>query len=318
MLAEAGVDGRAVARAAGVDPDAFGDAAHTISFTDMGRYLAQCVKATQDETFALRLGLDEGARALYALGYMAEHSVNVRSALATLGNHIHHFGGELSIGQGQEIAWIDYSFMYSAIEGSGLISEGGIGIGASFLRQLCGRSWNLVEVRISRAEPAQPSRWRQCLRAPVVFGTESNVLLFAAHWLDHPIERADPDLRRILEDRVAELELRRPADFPAHVRSAIRACLLHGEVSAVLVARRLATSPRTLSRRLQACQTGFDRLLDQTRFETACHLLENSDATLTQVAGMLGYAHSSALSRAFRRWTGKTPRQWRTVKREDR
>ena len=93
--------------------------------------------------------------------------------------------------------------------------------------------------------------------------------------------------------------------------SALRACLLTGDVSVRQGASRLATSPRTLRRRLAAGQTSFDELRDQTRPETACHLLENSEASITRIADLLGYAHSSALSRAFRPWTKLTPREWR-------
>ena len=311
LLLDAGVDPAGVAVAAGLDPGWFGDPAVTISFVQMGHYLQACVYATRDETFAVRLGLAEGAGALYTVGYLARHSTDVRTALSTLKTYLHHFGGELSLDQGQGRAWFEYRFLFPDLEGAGLVSEGGVGIGVAFLRQLCGRYWRPDEVRISRRRPAQPARWRQCLQAPVLFGGSSNMVVFPARWLDHRVERADADLRRILQAQVSALEAEHGADYPSRVCSALRACLLIGDVSVREVAGRLATSPRTLRRRLAARQTNFDELRDRARLETACHLLENSEASIGQIADLLGYAHASALSRAFRRWTTMAPREWR-------
>ena len=311
LLLDAGVDPVGVALAAGLDPGWFDDPGVTISLVQMGRYLKECVHATRDETFALRLGLAEGAGALYTVGYLARHSTDVRTALSTLKTYVHHFGGELSLDQSRGRAWFEYRFLFPALDGAGLVSEGGVGIGVALLRQLCGRNWRPDEIRISRPRPAQPARWRQCLQAPVQFASDSNLVVFGERWLDHPVERADAELRRIMQAQVLALEAEHGADYPSRVCSALRACLLTGDVSVRQVASRLATSPRTLRRRLAAGHTSFDELRDQTRLETACHLLENTEASITRIADLLGYAHSSALSRAFRRWTKLTPREWR-------
>ena len=311
LLLDAGVEPAGVALAAGLDPGWFDDPALTISLARMGHYLQECVHATRDETFALRLGLAEGAGALYTVGYLARHSTDVRTALSTVQTYVHHFGGELTLDQARGSAWFEYRFLFPALDGASLVSEGGLGIGVAFLRQLCGRNWRPDEIRIARPRPAQPARWRQCLQAPVMFGSDSNLVVFKARWLDHPVERADAELRRIMQAQVLALEAEHGADYPSRVCSALRACLLTGDASVRQVASRLATSPRTLRRRLAASRTSFDELRDRTRLETACHLLENSEASITGIADLLGYAHASALSRAFRRWTQQTPREWR-------
>lgn len=143
------------------------------------------------------------------------------------------------------------------------------------------------------------------------FGAESNVLIFSAGWLNHRLERPNAEFRRLLHERVAELDAEHSEDFSLQVCSVIRASLLTGDASIRQIASHLSLSPRTLRRRLSAQQTSFETLLEKTRFELSCHLLENSTASMTQIADLLGYAHSSALSRAFRRWTGLSPRDWR-------
>jgi AraC-like DNA-binding protein len=66
-----------------------------------------------------------------------------------------------------------------------------------------------------------------------------------------------------------------------------------------------------LSRRLSACGTSFQSLVDEGRFEIARQMLENTDADIQRIAVMLEYADASAFARAFRRWSGTTPSRWR-------
>jgi len=68
---------------------------------------------------------------------------------------------------------------------------------------------------------------------------------------------------------------------------------------------------RTLNRRLRAEGTTFQRELEAVRYDTARQLLDETSMTLAQVAAALEYADTSAFSRAFKRWAGATPAQWR-------
>lgn len=68
---------------------------------------------------------------------------------------------------------------------------------------------------------------------------------------------------------------------------------------------------RTLNRRLHASGTNFRTLVDEARFETARQMLEDSAMDVRQIALALDYVDASAFTRAFRRWAGVTPLQWR-------
>lgn len=313
LLGAAGLDAEAIARRAGLKPHSFDDPLRTISFQEMGRYLGECTRATQDEGFSLRVGLTEGPAALTTLGFVAMNTPNVRGALTTLAKYLHQYAGDISVTQENGLALFTYVFHYPQIEGAGYISDAAMGLAIAFLRALCGPSWSPVEVRFSRQVPFKPGDWKRDVQAPVYFGAEQNLIVFSARWLEHSIERADPDLRRLLLDKVAELEVKGGQDFPAHVGAIIRASLLAGDASLDHVAGRLALSSATFKRRLQANGTSYTELIDQTRMEMASQLLKNSRATMTQIAEILGYAHSSTFSRSFSRWANMSPRDWRTA-----
>lgn len=311
LLAQAGIDPERIARAAGLEPSRFDDASTTIAFTEMARYLDGGAGALDDDTFALRVGLLEGPGALEALGFLAMHSADVRGALGTLARYVHQVGGTLVIDEERGVATLHYRFLFPHIRDAHWIIEAGIGLAVAILRSLCGAGWCPLEVHFSRPLPVRPARWQQLLGAPVIFAMPDDAVAFSAKWLAQRLERADPGLRRILLDKVAERELDAGGDFSAQVASVIRAGLLSGEFALPQVARRLAVSPATLKRRLAAASTSHSELLESTRMEMACHLLEHSRAAVTQVSELLGYSHSSAFTRAFHRWLGESPRDWR-------
>ncbi len=95
------------------------------------------------------------------------------------------------------------------------------------------------------------------------------------------------------------------------VRAVLRTALLAGHAKADQIAALFSMHSRTLNRRLNACGTSFQLLVDEGRFEIARQMLENTDVDIKQIAVILEYADASAFARAFRRWSGTTPSQWR-------
>jgi AraC-like DNA-binding protein len=73
----------------------------------------------------------------------------------------------------------------------------------------------------------------------------------------------------------------------------------------------MGLKPRTLNRLLSKEGTSFIRLLKDARYKNAEHMLQDPSARILSIAWSLGYADASAFSRAFRRWSGMTPTEWR-------
>ena len=111
----------------------------------------------------------------------------------------------------------------------------------------------------------------------------------------------EPELKKRLED------LGKDSPFRNRVRACLIEILASGHYSMADVASKLAISTRTLQRRLNQENTGFQKELDSLREELARHYLSNSDYSSNQIAFLLGYEEPTSFFRAFRTWTGQTP-----------
>ena len=115
----------------------------------------------------------------------------------------------------------------------------------------------------------------------------------------------------MLEARARAIEAHATGELPAQVRRVLRRQLLSGGTSMQQVATALTMHRRTLDRKLQAYGVGFQSLCDEVRHEVARQLLCDTAMPIAAVAQSLRYADASVFTRAFRRWSGTTPTQWR-------
>jgi len=135
-----------------------------------------------------------------------------------------------------------------------------------------------------------------------------------AHNLDDTAEVA-----RILDCEVQADEIISRIPVADGVGSDVRRLLTKrvpaGEATIGSVARELATTPRTLQRRLASAGLSFQDLVEQTRQEIAEKYLTDLSLSIAEVSYLLGYSEPSALHRAFKRWKGVTPQAFRESQR---
>lgn len=188
----------------------------------------------------------------------------------------------------------------------------------STMRTLTGRS-NIKarHVRYPLPRPDDPGRHERYFACPVAWGAAEFEIAFDATELTLPLPRSDPHLFSYLARRADELLARLPEVESAtgRVRREVGASLASGEPRLAAIARRLAMSERTLHRRLAGEGTSFAAIVDEARRERAMLLLEDRRLSSSEVAFLLGFAEPATFIRAFRRWTGETPHEWRQGRR---
>jgi AraC-like DNA-binding protein len=170
-------------------------------------------------------------------------------------------------------------------------------------------------VRIRHRNDEMPAEFRSFFGCDVEFGATSDEIIFPASVAALPIVGRDSFLNDLLQ-RYAEAALpprpqARDSLRPA-VEKVVAQMLPHAQASASNVARRLAMSTRTLSRKLSDEGVVFTEILEETRAALAKRYLAERDLPVSEIAWLLGYAEVSSLTHAFKRWTGMTPRQFRS------
>lgn len=171
----------------------------------------------------------------------------------------------------------------------------------------------LLRVEFTHPRPADISEHERIFDCPVVFGAETCQLVIARDVWDTPRVGSDPALFSVLDSHARMLmdQLPKPAELVSQVREALEAELRGGNPQLESIARRLAMSPRTLQRRLRDEGLLFNDVLDAMRFRAARAYLSQRDVAGAEVAYLLGFAEQSSFNRAFRRWSGQTPTEYR-------
>jgi AraC-like DNA-binding protein len=161
--------------------------------------------------------------------------------------------------------------------------------------------------------PADTREHERILGCPVEFGAEHNRLTIErSAW---ELQTKDPQIGvfQVLIDHADLLLAKLPAgpDLIGRTRRAISERLRGGDPSLASVARELGMSERSLQRHLRELGYSFNTLADEVRHATARVYLEQPDMALAEIGFLLGFADQSAFNRAFKRWTGSTPKQAR-------
>jgi AraC-like DNA-binding protein len=182
------------------------------------------------------------------------------------------------------------------------------------LRQISGRRITAQQVCFVHARARPPRELSAYFGGRVEFGSHVDRISFARTLGGTVVAGADSYLNKLLVHYCEEALAHRPRgrqSFRTRVENTLVPLLPHAECSARAIAQRLGLSQRTFSRRLAAEGLTFSTLLEQLRLDLATRYLAEPDTSISQIAWLLGYQQVSGFSRAYRRWTGTSPRAGR-------
>ena len=181
-------------------------------------------------------------------------------------------------------------------------------------RHLVGQKVMPVSVRFAHHRSGDLRQARRHFGDGAEFGATADEICLEGALLDLPLASHDPFLNELMLKSCEEAMAGRLSNvnpFRTLVENTIAPLLPHAEVGANMVARRIGLSERTLSRRLKAEGLTFGEILDDLRRDLAVRHLEERSLPVSQISWLLGFHGPSALSHACRRWTGKSPIQYR-------
>lgn len=313
VLERFGVPIEPVLQTVGLTRQDFDDPERVAPFPDLDRLIGECVRTTRCTHFGLLVGQRLSLQSLGIAGRLTRHAPSVGAALRDLTAHfvLQDNGALPNVAIHDGRATLSYGIHAVGIVNADQIYDLAVAGMLNVLRELCGPAWEPEFVRLPHRRPADLRAYHEILGARLRFDSVQAAVVFPSSWLEHPVAGADPLLRTVLAERAARDLARHSPQFHHDVCRVIRSRLVAGDCCRASVAHELGLHPRSLGRRLQATGTSFQALLDEMRAQLARQLLEDTRLPVGRIAASVGYRDPTVFARAFRRWTGRTPRSYR-------
>jgi AraC-like DNA-binding protein len=316
-----------VAREAGVDVEAV-LAAQGTSLAEMLHPETrlprlQCVAIVRaliaplhDPLIGLRAAERSQLEDIDVLGYLARQCSSALAALEKLRDFTRLVGDasevELERLPGQVIVRLGLSGGRTSIPE---LADFGVASGHVALKLLTGGAAKALRVELARPTPRDASAYTGFFGAKVTFSAARGLVAYDEAAFLAPLEQSDARLAEMLRQHAESRMARLPplSSVLEVVRARLRAQCESDGPSLSKVAAELRMSERTLNRRLNDAGTQFRSLLDDVRRERAQYLLHNSGLGISDIAQRLGFGDATAFGRAFRRWFGVSPSQFRAL-----
>lgn len=291
------------------DPDA------RVSYAAVLGLIERAASTLGDASYGLRLGADQEARDSGLLGFVVLNSPTLLDAITNIQRYFHVVceGEDIEVERMGPHVTLRFRETDPALRGLRQNSDYIAAVVVRACRDMTRKSISPVRAEFMHGRPNAKVDYAQYLGCPVKFHAEWDALVYSAEMMRLPVIGADGTLFRVLER--ACLKILGPAPKKQDIRHDVRELaidrLAKGTAQFDEVARELNMSPKTLERRLANLGTTFSILLDDVRSGLAKRYLADTDLRLEQIAYLTGYSEPPALVRAFKRWTGTTPMQFR-------
>lgn len=303
-------------RNAGLRPEVLQNPTGRLALGDFHLLASSALALCDEPALGLLLGLRLNASAHGILGYALLSSADLGGAIQFALRYYRVLGLTFELQLVEHEDYLELRASESLALGvlSRFAAEGLFGSLFSIAEFLLGEAPRGIEIGFAYPAPAHAERYRQAFGVAACFDQPWHWFRLPRAYLDHPMALANPatmqmcqqqceallaslDLQEGLLSRVRRLLLARPGDFP----------------DLASAARELHTSDRSLRRHLAACGTSYQRVLDEVRRSLALQYLGSTHLPLFEIAHLLGYSDPSNFRRAFRKWTGRAPSDYRAA-----
>ncbi len=315
-----GIDAVRFVREGGYDPALFRDPAARLPTAAVDQACKAAAERVADPAFALRAARCWHPSNLGALGHAWLASSTLRTALRRM-ERFNRLLTEKATFRLEESAR-GLRLMFDHRRRDVEIAAPGVDFAFSILVDMCrmnyGASLRPLEVTLRRARPADAAPWEHFFGGRVEFGAGRDSFLLSRRDADEALPIANRQLAAaldtILTQQLAELDR---TNVAARCKAVLLERLASGESPEGEVAKVLHMSRRTLQRKLAEADLTYQQLVDDTRRDLALRYVEDPRKSLTEITFLLGFSGQSAFTRAFRRWTGKSPSAYRPAARRD-
>jgi AraC-like DNA-binding protein len=306
-----GIEQSEILSKAGVSAQEVGDQAGRLSLDKMVRIWRAGEALSADPLFGFHMGLHLRPTHFQLVAFTMLSSETLSEALEKIMKYqrLISDGGEIDVYPEGDLACLVYKparsdFSYHQIDVA-LVAI------VAFTRWLLNKEAVVEKVAVKHANTLGTMEYEAFFGSSVSFNSDKNALYFEPQLLQERLPGHDSGLAA-MHEQLADSQLQR-----------LSVVSIVGQVQQILskpgqmllsrdeVAQQLAMSGRSLQRKLQEESISFQQIQDQLRHQTALKLLNDADTSLAEIAEHLGFAESSTFYRAFKRWEGVTPGEFR-------
>ncbi len=309
-------DSEAIFAEAGLDYSRLRDPVARFSFPAVSRLWGLASEATGDPCFGLTVAGFWHPTTLHALGYSWLASNDLEEAFERAQRYSRIINTAASGVLRIEKSLDSYQLIIDTSKLNPLPVQPSIDASMAMLlvmsRAAYGDELRPLKVSVQGDEPACVDRIRDFYQAPVTFSQAENSMWFDPEMVSKPLATANPELvrinDRIVTDYLAQLDR---SDVTMRVKSELIGRLPSGRVNEEDIASSINVSQRSLQRKLREQGMSFTELLENTRQELSLQYVRDPQHSFNEIAFLLGFAEPGNFSRAFKRWYGKSPTEYR-------
>ena len=297
----------------GIDPLVLRRSDLWVDYARVAEVLSLAAHESGNQQFGIELSQLRDYLVFGPFGLLLSQAESVQDLLRITNKYAHLHAPGIQLQQhlcGDQVA-LEYRLQLSKNVDLQQLVELGMGVVYRAAQALFKGAWQLSKVTFTYPEPSNSEFYLDFFQAPVLFSQPLTALYADAAILHLQPSEQRSQLKNHLIEQFASQQGYAHEDYVAHTKMIIQSVLATGEATLSVVANLLNLHPRQLQTELQQRRSSFRQLLDEVRYSEAQLQLSHSAISLTDLALGLGYADETAFSRAFKRWSGLSPRQWR-------
>ncbi|HWT02021.1 MAG TPA: AraC family transcriptional regulator [Pyrinomonadaceae bacterium] len=326
-----GADRQALIERSGIRPEEMEDQDDRVPLSKYVALMEAGVELCGEPALALLFGEAVRLQNISIVGLIGEASETTEEARRQLNRYAHlmldeddaRVSDHLELVRDADGVWLKLT--------SPLYINNPLLIESGFARSICGAreifgstndyaKWPYPKaIHFTHEEPSYRAEYDRVFGVPLVFGSQMNALLMDEEFLSLRLPRANRYVFGVLSAHAEALlkSLESSKTTRGRVESLLMPILHTGEASVDVIAGEMGVSRPTLFRRLKAEGTTFKQVLDELRHKLALHYLSGKKVSVNETAYLVGFSDAAAFSRAFKRWTGRSPRAGRSSKAND-
>ena len=308
-----GVSAEDVFEEAGVQLAKTADPLQRLTHEEVSRLFRAAVKATGNPAFGLEVGRSMHPSNLHALGYALMSSATIRSFCERLVNYYQLVSQHAVISLEENSSEVILVTTISSTDICNETQDAFVAMLVQLIRFIYDPGFSPLRVELYRPEPGKSKQaYQDFFRCDMSFGMPDVRIAIARQTIDKPLAGASKELAQMHDQTVRKyLQQLERRDIVNRVRAVIVDELSSGSIVKQNIANALHMSARNLQLKLAAKGTTFQEILDNTRHSLALGYIEQSGISITEITYLLGFSDVSNFTRAFKRWTKKSPMEYR-------